>query len=480
MYEVLKGLEPRCYFEWFGAITEIPRGSCKEEKIIAFCRDFAEVRDLFCDIDESGNVFMRVPATEGYEDEPAILLQAHLDMVWVKEPGVEFDFENEPIKIVRRDNWIMGDGTTLGADNGVGVATMLALADAKDIPHPPLELLFTVEEEIGLKGIRRFDMSKITARRMLNMDCGYTHEICVSSAGSIKAAINKAYPVVPVNPDDVVLEVAITGGKGGHSGIMIRKGRACAANEMGELIAALNGISVKLCCLETAEKAILGACKAVICVPREDEEVAKQLLEQRFEEIRSIFSDRDPDLKLTISDGTADGCTDPKAAVQIFTALRLLRTGLLRLSENDPPSTITSGAVTNSYFREGKLRISYSIRSANTADMDATYRKLSALAGLLDMEFEKLDRYPGWPERAESAFREKFIDAHQRICGFPAQIERVHGGIEIGPIVGAIPDMDAVGYAPTARAAHTTQEYLAIDEVEPFWLVLKDVLASRG
>lgn len=480
MYEVLKDLEPRCFFEWFGAISQIPRGSCKEEQIIAFCQDFAKERNLDCQVDQKGNVFMRVPATEGYENEPSILLQAHLDMVWVKDPGKEFDFDNEPIHIIRRDNWLMGDGTTLGADNGVGVATMLALADAKDIPHPPLELLFTVEEEIGLKGIRCFDMSKIKARRMLNMDCGYSHEVCVSSAGSTACAIKKAYPVTPVASEDAVLEAAITGGKSGHSGIMIWKGRACAANEMGELMAVLENIPVKLCRLKTAEKAILGACTAVICVPRENKEAAKQLLEQRFEEIRTIFSDREPDLKLTISEGAATTCADPKATGQIFTAMRLLRTGLLRLNENDPTITITSGALTPSYFEEGELKIGYSIRSANTADMDATYRKMSTLVGLLDMELEKLDRHTGWPERAGSAFLEKFLDAHQRICGYPAQLERVHGGIEAGPIVGAIPDMDAVGYAPTARGAHTTKEYLAIDEVEPYWLVLKEVLASRG
>ena len=423
---------------------------------------------------------MRVPATEGYEDEPAVLLQAHLDMVWTKDPGKEFDFDNKPIPLVLNGSWLMGDGTTMGADNGVGVATMLALADAKDIPHPPLELLFTVEEEIGLKGIRRFDMSKISARRMLNMDCGYSHEICVSSAGATKAAVRRTYPLTPVTGEDAVLKVAITGGRGGHSGIMIIKGRACAANEMGELMAALEDIPVKLCSLETAERAILGSCTAVICVPREDAEAAKQLLEQRFEEIRSIFADRDPDLKLTVSAGTAETCTSPEDAARIITALRLLRSGPLRLGESDPRNTITSASMMPSYFRDGELKISYHVRSANDADMDAEYRKAAALARLLDMDLETTDRYTGWPERPGSAFLEKFVDAHQRICGFPARIECIHGGVEVGPIVGAIPDMDAVGYAPTARAAHTTKEYLDIDEVEPFWLVLKDVLASRG
>lgn len=479
MYEVLKGLEPRCFFEWFGAISQIPRGSCKQEKIVAFCQNFAKERNLDCQVDQRGNVFMRAPATDGYENEPTILLQAHMDMVWVKDAGVEFDFETQPINLIRRDNWLMADGTTLGADNGVGVATMLAVADSKDIPHPPLELLFTADEEIGLKGIRCFDMSKITARRMLNMDCGYSHEVCVSSAGSTSSAIKKTYPITSVSPEDAVLEVAITGGKSGHSGIMIWKGRACAGNEMGELMSVLENIPVKLCRMKTAEKAILGACTAVICVPRDSKDEAVRLLNQRFEEIHTIFSDREPDLKLTITEGTAATCVDPKITGQIFTAMRLLRTGLLRLNENDPTITITSGALAPSYFEDGELKIGYSIRSANTCDMDATYRKMATLTKLLDMELEKLDRHTGWPERVGSAFLEKFLDAHQRVCGFPAKLERVHGGIEAGPIVGAIPDMDAVGYAPTARGAHTTKEYLAIDEVEPFWLVLKEVLASR-
>ncbi len=480
MYEVLTGLEPACFFKWFGEVSKIPRGSTKEGQIIAFCQEFAQKRNLECEVDQRGNVFMRVPATKGYENEPPVLLQAHLDMVWVKNPDVEFDFETQPIPLIRRDNWLVGDGTTLGADNGVGVATMLALADEQDIPHPPLELLFTVEEEIGLKGIRDFDMSKITARRMLNMDSGYSHELCVSSAGATSSVIEKTYVVTPVPAENTVLKVAITGGKSGHSGIMIWKGRACAGNEMGELMAALEDIPVKLCSISTPEKAILGACTVVISLPEDCQARAVQLLEQRFAEIQSIYRGVEPNLALSISEERAETCADPKATRQIFTAMRLMRTGVYRLNENDPSITITSGALLPIIFKDGKLSLRYNIRSANDADMDALYRKMSRLAELLDMELIKLDRYSGWPERADSAFLEKFQNAHMRVCGYPAELERVHGGIEVGMIVGAIPDMDAVGYAPTARGAHTTQEYLVIDEVEPYWAVLKEVLAAKG
>ena len=398
--KLLKGYEPEAFFRWFGAITQIPRGSRNEEKIIAFCQEFAKDRNLGCQVDRKGNVFMRVPATEGYENEPTILLQAHLDMVWTKEPGKEFDFDSEPIHIIRRDNWLMGDGTTLGADNGVGVATMLALADAKDIPHPPLELLFTVEEEIGLKGIRCFDMSKISARRMLNMDSGYSHEFCVSSAGATASIIEKTYVVTHVPAKHAVLKVAATGGKSGHSGIMIWKGRACAGNEMGELMAVLEDIPVKLCSINTPEKAILGACTVVVSLPEDHKARAVQLLEQRFEEIRSIYRGVEPDLALSITEECAETCADPKTARQIFTAMRLMRTGVYRLNENDPSITITSAALQSITFNDGKLSLRYHIRSANDADMDALYRKMARLAELLDMELIKLDRYSGWPERA--------------------------------------------------------------------------------
>lgn len=480
MYEVLNGLEPACFFKWFGEISRIPRGSRKEGQIIAFCQEFAQKRSLECEVDQRGNVFMRVPATKGYEKEPPVLLQAHLDMVWVKDPGVEFDFEIQPIQLLRQDNWLIGDGTTLGADNGVGVATMLALADEQDIPHPPLELLFTVEEEVGLKGIRCFDMSKIKARRMLNMDCGYTHELCVSSAGATSSAIEKVYNVTSVPAEDVVLKVAITGGKSGHSGIMIWKGRACAGNEMGELMAALEEIPVKLCAISTAEKAILGACTVVVSLPKDCQARAVQLLEERFAEIQGIYRGVESNLTLSIAAEQAVTCVDPKATRQIFTAMRLMRTGVYRLNENDPSITITSGALLPIIFKDGKLSLRYNIRSANDADMDALYRKMARLAELLDMELIKRDRYSGWPERTNSAFLEKFQNAHLRVCGYPADLERVHGGIEVGMIVGAIPDMDAVGYAPTARGAHTTKEYLVIDEVKPYWEVLKEVLAAKG
>lgn len=478
-YDELRSLQPQVFFDWFFRISHIPRGSRNERQAIIFCEQFAKERGLKYETDAKGNVFMEVPATEGYENEPPILMQAHLDIVCIKNNHVKFDFDKDPIRLMIDGDFLRAEGTTLGADNAVGIATMLALADSTDIPHPKLELLFTVEEEVGLLGIRQFDMKKIKARRMLNMDCGYSHVLCVSSAGKIATRIQKEYPLSPILENDTVLMVTISGGAGGHSGLAANKGRACAGNEMGELLSSLDGIGMRLCSFRTDSRALLKSCTATIAVPKENFESVQHRLEQRFAEITAVFSKQESHLRLSIQTTQVEQCASETESKQIVRALQLLRTGTYRVLETDPSSVVTSGSLQPSSFENGLLQFSYLIRSSVDADMERLYRKTAALAELLNMKLEKRDQYSGWPECAHSSFHEQFQKAHIELYGVPMEIERVHGGIETGIIVGAIPDMDAVGYAPTAHGAHTTDEYLEIKEVLPFWNVLTTVLARK-
>ena len=225
----IENLEPQAFFRWFAAISQIPHESKKEEKLIAFLTDFFESRKISVEKDKLGNVLARLPATPGYEDQPAILFQAHMDMVCRKDDGVEFDFDNDPIELVIDGNLLRANGTTLGADNAVGMATMLAIADDPELPHPVLELLFTVCEEQGMVGIKNFDFTKIKARRMINMDCGDSHVIAICSAGKIQTEIHRQYELTPVSEEEKVLRVRIDGGLGGHSSLCADKNRCCCA-----------------------------------------------------------------------------------------------------------------------------------------------------------------------------------------------------------------------------------------------------------
>jgi len=478
-YDILEGLKPAEFFRWFGRISEIPRGSGHENKMIAFLQDFAKNRGLYCDTDDAGNIHMFVPASKGYETQPSILFQAHMDMVWAQENGMNFDFENQPIRLKVNGDKLCAEGTTLGADNGVGLATMLAIADAEEMEHPLLEFLFTVEEEVGLKGIRKFDMKKIRSRRMINMDCGDSHVLCVSSAGKIGGRIEKQYNEIPVPKDYTCIEIELKGGLGGHSGLAIHKGRACAVNNTGDLLLSIQEIPYLLAEVETSTKAIFKECRAVIAIPAVKESEVRIHLQETFQSIRSIYAYTDPDLQLYIRPFEA-GCalaeTDSK---KIAAMMSLIRTSPYRADGVNPEVMITSNSVHKLTLQKGQFLMEVNIRASSDADAELLFHRFVYLGSLHDMDMQKIDQYSGWAEKPDSPFREKFDRIHRSIYGTGLGMERVHGGIEVGMITGAIPDMDAVGIAPTSRGAHTPEEYLLISQVEPYWTLLKAVLAEK-
>lgn len=494
-YECLKGLEPAEFFYWFGEISVIPRETKFEQKFVEFLQSFAAERGIPCDTDEIGNVFMTIPATPGYEDQPAILFQAHTDLVAEKDPDSDFDFAKDALRLAVDGDKLYAEGTTLGADNGVGVATMLALADPESgnkIPHPPLELLFTVQEENGLIGIRHFDCSKIKARRMLNMDCGYTNEFCVSSAGKIGGEIIKKFEPEILDESWKTIEIKLFGGMGGHSGIMINRSRACAVNNMGELICTLmlgspswnepEKTSVRIVSLTSDKKPIQKECEAVIAVPADEVDKAIALLEKRFTRIKAIYKNYDPDIQMTVSvtDKTFNTALSEKDSATVAKVLVVLRTGQYRADGNLFSTIITSGAIMRSALsEEGTFEMIFSVRSCSDPDQEMLFNKYAFLAEMLGMEMKVTDSYSGWPEDPDSVFCKKFINGYKELFGKDIAIERVHGGIETGHIVGQIPDMDAAGYAPTATQAHTTRENLEISQVMPFWQLLKKVLAEK-
>lgn len=469
-YQCLNGLEPAEFFRWFGQCCQIPRGSGKEQAFNEFLRNFAAQRGLCCHVDGEDNVLIRVPATPGYEKEPLWLFQAHTDMVWRQDHGVEFNFENQPIALAVEGDRLTARGTTLGADNAVGLATMLALADGAH-PHPELELLFTSREEVGMLGARAFDYSAIRARRMVNMDCGDSHVLCVTSAGSTVCRVKGCYPVEPVTQGKC-LHLRLVGGLGGHGGLSANKGHACAANLLGDLLLAVPG---RLCsCF--GEGGILKECEAVAVFP---ETLSIHALQDAFDTIASAWTETDPGWRLEVKAAEAGEALSAESSAKVALALSTLRTGQFRADGVDQRIILTSGLISKFSLAFGEFYVAFSIRSALDAEADALVRRYAAILDYLGLRMEVTDRKSGWPEDRESRLREKFQAVHTRLFGEEMEIERVHGGIEVGVIKGAIPDMDAVGVAPTARGAHTTGEYLLLHEVLPYWQLILAVLAEK-
>ncbi len=469
-YKCLKGLEPHAFFRWFGEIARIPHGSGKEQQLIAFLHRFAAQRQLQCTTDETGNVRMLVPASPGYETQPPILFQAHMDMIWATAEGVDFDFENTPLDLYVDGDHLRARGTTLGADNAVGMATMLALADDPTIPHPALELLFTVAEEAGMIGIRALDETTIHARRMINMDCGDSHVLCVSSAGKNDCGIDRLFPLVRACGQG--LQVTISGGLGGHPGLAANKGRCCAANVMGEL---LSGLPLFQLGTLSGSQAIMTCATAVISAPQGSE----ALLRQRFDLIRQVYAKTDPGLLLTLTPCTCPTALTAEDSRQVALCLMQMRSGQYRCDGNDPRIIITSGTITALSLENGEFQLRYRLRSTVEADSLLQFERCAAAVAPYGFTLRSIDRYAGWTEQQHSPFRDKFLRTHRSLFGTDMELERCPGGIETGILVSRIPDMDAIGIAPTARGAHTPGEHLLISEVLPYWQLLLAVLAEK-
>jgi dipeptidase D len=470
LYPCLDNLTPAGFFRWFGEIAAIPHGTGKEQQLTAFLERFAADRNLPCHKDEMGNLLMSVPAHKDYVNQPSILFQAHMDMIWEAAPGVTFDFETQPLDLHVEGDRLLARGTTLGADNAVGMATMLALADDVDLPHPPLQLLFTVQEEGGMVGIRAVDPNTITARRMINMDCGDSHVLCVSSAGKNDLATDREFPLTPAQ--GTAWQVTLSGGLGGHPGLAANLGRCCCGGALATLLTGLEDL--RLCSL-TGSSAIMASAAAVIVAGKE----AKAVLEERFAALARIYVQTDPGLQLTVTETTADRALTAEDSRSVVRFLSWLPTGQLRCDGTDPRNIVTSGAITALFLTEGHFQLRYRHRSTVADDSRFYVERFQDQAALLGFRLCSVDSYEGWPEQKHSPFRDKFLRCHRRLFDYDLALERCPGGIETGILFQKLPGLDAIGIAPTARGAHTPDEYLSISETADYWQLLLAVLAEK-
>lgn len=479
-YPALKDFQPQEFFKWFGEICKIPHGSYNEKGMTEFLIEFAKQRNIKYTADEKGNVFMNIPASKGYEDQPAILFQAHTDMVCVKDEDVEFDFKKDSIKLKIDGDKLTANGTTLGADNGVGVATMLAIADSQQIVHPELELIFTVEEEPGLFGIRAFDMSLIKARRMINMDCGDSHVLAISSLGTHSALIKREFELQDTNKEYQALELHLSGGLGGHAGLMARKGRACAAHNMGLLLSAIEEFAPCLCSFESSG-AIAKECKAIIVANANSMNEIKLELYKAFSGISSIYAKTDPNLvfSMEVLKHLPEKCISSSDTQDIANLLCTVKCGLNREDGSNNSTTVTLTIFSAAKLVNGVFDSTYIVRSSNDADRENLYNYYKKMCSLFGFTVTHRDMYSGWNEAVNSPFRDKCVAVHDKLFGYKPEFEAVQGGIETAIVKGAIPDMDAVGFAPTARGAHTTQEYILLPETPDYWKWMLELLREK-
>lgn len=473
---ITKDFRPQRVLKHFEDICAIPHGSGSEWALGDHIIALAQARGYEYVRDEGGNLLVRVPASPGCEEAAPFLLQGHLDMVCAKNEGVPLDMENEPVHLVLEGNILRADGTTLGADNAVGLCNMMALMEADDLRHPPLELLFTTREETGLVGIREFDMSQIRSRRMINMDMGDPDCMVIGSAGNAKFDLHRICQ--QEDCADLVLEILISGLRGGHGGLLAGKNYASALYLAGRVLTKLcDSQSVRLEKLETLGSGHSIPSAARLCAAVSDEAAARSLLAELAENFRRELRE-EPDFAMTVTTargGSAASVADTRALADFLTLVPYDAT--IR-NTTHPEWVLCSALLSMAAYEKGEFSGLLSVRANQDEFFDGVKTRIETLCRMTGVSAEMQAPWvPAWPETTNTPLQKLCLDIFREKFGGEMAVEVEHGTVEVSVIAKAIPDMDIVGFAPKSRGAHTPQEYLCLDTMEPFWLHLTELLS---
>ncbi len=479
----LSELKPESVFYYFSEICKVPRPSKKEEKIISYLENFAAEQKLEIKKDEVGNILIKKPATPGKENLKTVVLQSHVDMVCEKNNDVEHDFLTDPIETIIDGEWLKAKGTTLGADNGIGVATELAILAANDIEHGPIECLFTIDEETGLTGAFALKEGFMSGDILLNLDSEDEGELFIGCAGGIDSVGEFHYREVPVPTGYFFFRVDVKGLKGGHSGGDIHLGRGNAnkilnrflsqtAKKYDMYICEVNGGNLR--------NAIPREAYAICAVPHDAKEPVRVDLNIFIADIENEFAVSEPDLKLTLQSETPR-----KMAIDQDTSSRLLKTlyavphGVYAMSRDIPGLVETSTNLASIKMIDSKkIKIETSQRSSILSarnDMANTVRAAFELGGAR-VSFG--EGYPGWKPNPHSEILEIAVASYKRLFGVDAKVKAIHAGLECGLFLDKYPGLDMISFGPTLTGVHSPDERMHIPSVEKFWNHLLDVLAN--
>lgn len=473
---IIQGRKPASLFRFFEEISAIPRQSYHEERIVDYLVAFAKERGLECYRDETNNVFMKKPATAGKEHIPAVLFQGHTDMVCEKNADVEHDFLKDPLELYLDGKMLRAKGTTLGADNGIAVAMMLALLDGAIDSHPAIECLFTSAEETGMDGVNNFDYSLVAARRLLNMDCGALGAIVAGCAGGFRTDLEIAGTTRPFAGQ--ALRVSISGLMGGHSGGDINSGRANANKLMGRLLAAL--LKTQEACLVSLSggsktNAIPRECEAILAVF--DMDTAIDTLTACAEEIANELSVEDKDFRVICEDAEAGAVMfDKESTEKLISVLSCAQNGVLAMS-NQVKGLVEHSRNLGVIQTEGDtVTFMFSTRSSVESQLEASMCEMDLFAKLLGASVKHHNRYPGWSYAKTSEIRDAYVQAYHDLTGGDARIDAIHAGLECGVIASKIPGMDMISIGPDMFDIHSPDEALDLDSVEVFWKTLEKLI----
>ena len=477
----LENLEPQNVFYYFEEICKIPHGSGHTRQISDYLKAFAGEHGLYCRQDELNNIIMIKEASKGYEDHASVLLQGHMDMVAVKDADCTLDMTKDGLQLEILGDRLSAKGTSLGGDDGIAVAFGLALLAGEEYRHPKIELILTVDEEVGMEGAAGLTVDDLTAKRMINLDQEEEKMFIVGCAGGARIDIRKKTETEQVN--GMLCKLKISGLQGGHSGQEINKERGNAICLMGRLLAALQEktpIYLKEVNGGTADNAIPNEVCAEIVVTEWTEDIAA-FMEEKFCGLKAEFAGKEDGLKCELQVGAEDALIEVcnrKDSEQWIHLLNVIPHGVIANSVKMKGLVETSlnPGILNVSAVEGM--VSTSVRSSNAAAKEALINQLKSFAALCDATVGIRGDYPGWDYDPDSPLREKMVTIYEEMYGVKPQIEAIHAGLECGIFQSKIPGLDCVSIGPDMQDIHTTRETLSIPSVQRVWKFLLKALES--
>lgn len=482
MNEEIRSLEPKNLWNKFADLNDVPRPSKKEERVIEFIKDFGNKLKLETIVDKVGNVIIKKPATSGMENKKAVVLQSHLDMVHQKNNDTQFDFDTQGIEMFVDGDWVRAKGTTLGADNGLGVATIMAILESDSIQHPALEALFTIDEETGMTGAKGLEPGLLQGEILLNLDTEEDDEIGIGCAGGVDVTAIRSYKEENAPKGSKAFRIVLNGLKGGHSGMDIIKGLGNANKLMNRLLYSVSeNLDLRISEINGGglRNAIPRESEALVVIDDLQEKVLLVELENEIQKIKDEFIKLEPNLAVRITEvEVPEKVMETHAQEAVLKAVYVAHNGVYRMSPEIKNLVETSNNVARVEVKDGKVAVKCLTRSSVESSKDDLANALRSGFELAGFDVELSGDYPGWAPNRDSAILTVLDELYQKMFHEKADIAACHAGLECGIIGSHYPEMDMISFGPTIRGAHSPDERASIKSAQKYWKFVLEILKN--
>ncbi|HNS12369.1 MAG TPA: aminoacyl-histidine dipeptidase [Bacteroidia bacterium] len=476
----VRQLSPEALWKNFADLNAIPRASKNEAQVIKFIQDFGAKLGLPVHTDKVGNVIIKKPAFKGMENRVRVALQSHLDMVHQKNAESNFDFSKEGINMYVDGDWVKAEGTTLGADNGIGVASIMTLLASKDIAHPPLEALFTIDEETGMTGALGLEGGLLDAKILLNLDTEEDNELTIGCAGGIDVTIKGKYKSIPTADGSIAFKVQLKGLAGGHSGMDIHKGRANANKIMNRFLreaSTEHKLQIHSVDGGSLRNAIPRESVSVVALPEDQKGSFFNFVSEFEKTIKDEYRSTDPSMQIiATTNPVPDSVLDPGSQKQLINSIYACPNGIYRMSPDIPGLVQTSNNVARILIKDGEYSVLCLTRSSINSEKLDEANAIRSVFELIGADVSYGGQYPGWAARPDTSIVKLMTEIYKELFEDAPKVNAVHAGLECGILGTNYPEMEMISFGPNIHGAHSPDEKVQISSVNKYWKYLLETL----